>query len=507
MRRAADIEIVLKPKPEGISLQHWLYNEIRTAILEGRLAPGARLPASRNLALQHNLSRGTVLTVFDQLTAEGYIVGAVGSGSFVAPELPDRRPVQAKAAPMTGLTDACKLSRQEVPDTVLSVRGKILARSPFPIRGSSLPARAFRANQPDLTQFPFNIWARISARQSRLSHRNLIANGDAQGFKPLREAIARHLRAARGIAATADNVLIAGSVQQVLDLSARLLLDPGDSAWIEDPGYPGAWMVLEAAGAKVVGVPVDSGGIDVAAGRANAPNARLAYVTAGRQAPLGMPLALDRQLAILAWAEQAGAFVIEDDYDSEYRFTGNPLAAMKSLDVSGRVIYTGTFSKLLFPTLRLAYAVLPDQLIEPFTAALSLTSRHAPLATQMVLQEFIDQGHFGRHIRRMRLLYAERAKTLKQAFDTHLSGLLDMPEITTGLDAPAFFLGEFNDVLACDLAAKAGIETRPLSYYAVERPAPSGLVLGFAAVKSADIEFGAVTLAQVLESYKGRISH
>ncbi|MBI3561662.1 MAG: PLP-dependent aminotransferase family protein [Gammaproteobacteria bacterium] len=499
MKRAAEIEIALKPRPHGMQLQRWLYEEIRAAILTGRLAPGARLPASRDLAKQCKASRGTVLAVFAQLGAEGYLNGAVGRGSFVTSELPDQRPGAAIAtqADLSNKVDLVTgLNRQNI---TLSARGRLLSRTPFKIEGLAHPARAFRPSQPDVSEFPFATWARIAARQSRLAPRSLLASGDACGFRPLRAAIAEHLRAARGIVCSADNVLIASSVQQVLDLSARLLLDPGDEVWMEDPGYLGARMVLEATGANVVGVPVDSGGMKVAAGRASAPNARLAYVTAGRQSPLGYPLALDRRLALLAWADEAGATVIEDDYDSEYRFEGSPLAAMKSLDDSGRVIYAGTFSKLLFPSLRLAYAVLPGQLVEPFSAAMSLTCRYATLAPQTVLHEFIAEGHFGRHVRRMRVIYGERAQALRSAADMHLAGLLHLPTITTGLDAPAFLAEASDDARVTRLAAEAGVEVRPLSFYAGKNTCPSGLVLGFAAVSSEEIEAGARTLAQVLE--------
>jgi len=499
MRRAKDIEIALKPRPEGMQLQRWLYEEIRASILAGRLAPGARLPASRDLARQHTLSRGTVTSVFAQLEAEGYLVGAVGKGSFVAPELPDRRPEIRRTSKVVRSDKVAAATRPLQQGMALSERGKLLARTPFKIEGLAYPARAFRSSQPDVSEFPFDLWARIAARQSRLTPRSMLATGDALGYKPLREAIADHLRSARGIVCSADNVLIANSVQQILDLSARLLLDPGDEVWMEDPGYPGARMVLEAAGAKVVGVPIDPGGMNVAVGRISAPDARLAYVTAGRQSPLGPPLALDRRLALLAWADEAGAIVIEDDYDSEYRFEGSPLAAMKSLDDSGRVIYASTFSKLLFPSLRLAYAVLPDQLVEPFATAMSLTCRHATLAPQTVLHEFISEGHFGRHVRRMRMIYAERAQALRSAADTYFSGLLHMPIITTGLDAPTFLPEGTDDAMVARLAAEAGIEARPLSFYAGSNACPSGLLLGFAAIRSEEIETGARTLAKVLE--------
>jgi GntR family transcriptional regulator/MocR family aminotransferase len=222
------------------------------------------------------------------------------------------------------------------------------------------------------------------------------------------------------------------------------------------------------------------------------------YVTAGRQAPLGPPLALERRMSLLEWARDRDAVIIEDDYDSEYRFEGNPLAAMKSLDRDGHVIYCGTFSKLLFPGLRTAYAILPDRFVDPFVAALSLTARHVPLDQQSVLHEFIADGHFGRHIRRMRMLYGERAEALKSAADRRLSGLLNVPRIIAGLDAPVFLRPGIDDADVARRLAREGIETRPLSLYTIDRPAPSGLVLGFASVGSDAIESGVIALARVL---------
>ncbi|GAB2892408.1 hypothetical protein GCM10027093_29640 [Paraburkholderia jirisanensis] len=562
MRQTIDVDIALAPRPDGMPLQRWLHGELRAAIVSGRLAPGVRLPATRELATRLRLSRGTVLGVFAQLTAEGYIEGAVGRGSFVAAELPDSRleapprvghgergsdmsAAQARerwagTGPSAAVRDAelgsglyadpvlDRCAAQEVlpqefsslgrgaagardangaapanATVGLSARGKLLARSAFALDGRPLPARAFRAGQPDLDAFPFALWARIAARRTRLLHRSMLADGGACGYWPLREAIAAHVRMARGIACSAAQIVIVASVQQVLDLCARLLLDPGDNVWLEDPGYPGARLVFEAAGARIVGVPVDSGGMDVAAGIARAPSAKLAYVTAGRHAPLGPPLAPERRLALLGWARAHGAFVIEDDYDSEYRFEGRPLAALKSLDDSGRVIYCGTFSKLLFPALRIAYAVLPERLVEPFSAALSLTSRHVPLDPQATLHQFIAEGHFGRHARKMRLLYGERAAALREAASRHLAGMLEVPPIVAGLDAPAWLPPGTDDARLAERAALAGIETRPLSAYAVQRAAPAGLVLGFACVEVAQIEAGVRGLAQVLGSIRG----
>jgi len=486
MRRSEDLELALAPRAPGVSRQGWLYAEIRAAVHAGRLAPGARLPPSRDFARQLGVSRGTVLGALAQLVAEGYLVGAVGRGTYVSGRLPSLRGTAARKAGET----AGRLSH----------RGVLLANTPFPLAGRPQPARAFRPHQPDLAAFPFALWNRIAARRSRLSRRAMLGDGDARGYLPLRRAIAEHLRYTMRIDCGEEQVVIVGSVQQALDLCARLLLDPQDEVWMEDPGYPGAAQVFRAAGARVVGVPVDRHGLDVDAGLRLAPRARLAYVTAGRQSPLGVPLSLERRMSLLRWAEQAGACVIEDDYDSEYRYAGSPLAALKSLDTRGRVVYAGAFSKLLFPSLRLAYAVVPDWLGDHFAAALSLTARHASLLPQAVLHEFMAEGHYGRHLRRMRFTYGERAAALEQAIVRRLDGLLALLPITTGLDATAFLPAGADDAAIAKMALAAGLETRPLSAYALDATAPSGLVLGFAAFDRPQIEAGVGILAGVLEA-------
>jgi GntR family transcriptional regulator/MocR family aminotransferase len=495
MRRAADIELTLEPRPPGMPRQAWLYAEIHAAIHRGRLAPGARLPPSRDLARRHGVSRGTVLAALAQLTAEGYLAGAVGRGTFVSAQVP-----LPSAAPPARLAPAA-------PESRLSRRGTLLARSPFPLAGRPQAARPFRPNQPDLAAFPFAVWNRIAARRSRIAQRAMLADGDARGYGPLREAIAERARRAMRIECSAEQVLIVGSVQQALDLAARLLLDPGDEVWMEDPGYAGARCIFDAAGAKVIGVPVDRKGLDVDAGVRRAPRARLAYVSAGRQAPLGVALALERRLALMRWAQRSGAWIVEDDYDSEYRYTGSPLAALKSLDTHGRVIYAGSFSKLLFPSLRLAYVVLPPRLCGPFASALSLTARHVSLLPQAVLHEFMAEGHYGRHLRRMRLAYGERAAALEQAVARRLGGHLAMLPITTGLDATAFLPAGSDDAALARAAHAAGIETQPLSAYAIDAPAPSGLVLGFAPFEPAQIEQGVAALAKIIEAAPSTLAH
>ncbi|HEX6735245.1 MAG TPA: PLP-dependent aminotransferase family protein [Azonexus sp.] len=487
MRRAPEIDFALPPRTPGTTLQQWLYDEIRAAVLGGRLRAGQRLPASRDLARQQGVSRGTVVAVYEQLTAEGYLAGTPGRGTAVSDSLPAvLRPAGRPAAP-----------NGEVPGR-LATAGQRLAATPFPLAEPLAGLRCFRPNQPDLAAFPHAVWNRIAARRANGLRPAAMTYGEAGGEWPLRRALAEHLRVAQRISCRPEQVMIVGSAQQGLDLLARLLLDPGDAAWVEDPGYPGAARVFAAAGAHVAAVPVDAAGLDVAAGVAQAPAARLAYVTAAHQSPLGMALAIERRLALLDWAREAGATIVEDDYDGEFRFAGAPLAALKSLDASGRVVYLGTFSKLLFPALRLAYVVLPEWLVEPFAAGLSLTCRHLSRPLQQVLHDFIADGHFARHLRHMRVLYGERAAALQEACREQLAGALNLLPITTGLDATALLPAGSDDWAVAARLAEAGIETRPLAFYGIARRPPPGLVLGYSAFTPEQIRAGVARMAAAL---------
>jgi GntR family transcriptional regulator/MocR family aminotransferase len=490
-RHAEHQALALPMRPPRVPIHRWLYAEMRAAILNGRLASGQRLPPTRDLAHQFGIARGTAVAVFEQLAAEGYVTAAVGRGTHVASSLPDNL--------FTAVTPRTRLPKTSVRAIRLSDRARPLARSPFPLTGPTTPGGAFRAGQPDLMAFPVALWSRIANRLGRRSQRLFLAGGDVAGYRPLREAIAAYLGTSRGIRCSAERIVLVASVQQGLDLCARLLVNPGERVWVEDPGYPAARSVLEAADAKTVAVPVDAEGLDVALGRRSAPFAKLVYVTPGRQYPLGVTLTLRRRLELLRWAEQSGAVIFEDDYDSEFRFSGPPLAALKSLDSIDRVVYAGTFSKLLFPAIRLAYLVLPERLVDPFVAALSLTARHMPICNQVILSDFIAEGHFSRHLRRMRLLYSERAQALQQAAAIHWGDLLVMPRIESGLDTAVLLRPRIDDRAAAGAAARANIELRPLWGHSQRHPRLRGFVVGFAAVDPPAIFDGARHLARILE--------
>jgi len=484
MRRARELEFALAPRPPGGTLQGWLYGELRGAVLSGRLAPGQRLPSTRDFARQHGISRGSVLAVYEQLIAEGYLAGATGSGTTVSPRLP------GKATPAEAPPAAIAQPR-------LSRQGLRLTGTPFPLReeGAMVP---FRPNQPDVSAFPLPTWRRLSTRYARSRLIREMGYGDAAGYAPLRQAIADHLHYSQRIACDASQVIIFSSCTHALDTCARLLLDPGDSVLLEDPCYPGARQVFKAAGAQLVAVPVDMQGLRTEPPLPVSQDIRLAYVTAAHQAPLGGTLPLERRLALLEWADACNAVIIEDDYDGEFRYDGAPLPALKSLDRSGRVLYLGSFSKLLFPSLRLSYMVLPDGLADAFAAALSLTFRHAPVFQQAVLSDFIADGHFARHLRQMRLLYGERARQFQQECKARFDGLLTVAPISTGLDATVLLPAGMDDRLVAGALDRQGIVTRPVSAYRVRHAPPPGLVLGFSCFDGQAIREGMAQMGAVL---------
>ena len=481
------LALALDPR-SATPLHRQLYDEIRAAVLGGRLSAGARLPSTRALASDLAVSRNTVAGAFDQLLAEGYIEGRPGAGTFVAKELPeDLLRVSPRVLAPTGAA---------APAPELSRRGRMLAATPV------APASrdgAFRPGIPALDAFPRDLWARLAARLYRQSRIDLFSYGDPAGHAPLRRAIAEYLRAARGVNCRWEQVIVTSGSQQALDLAARVLLDPGDTAWVEDPGYFGARGAWMAAGVRCVPVPVDAEGLSVAQGELTAPQARMAYVSPSHQYPLGVTMSLARRMALLAWARRRGAWIAEDDYDSEFRYAGRPLAALQGLDTGGRVIYIGTFSKVLFPALRLGYMVVPAGAVDAFAAARALADRHPPGPSQALLAEFLAEGHFARHIRRMRTLYAERQDALVSAARRECAGLLEVSPADAGMHLVAWLPKGSNDREVSRRAAAAGISAPPLSaYYQHADAARPGLLLGYSCVNRRKIQVSARRLAAAM---------
>jgi GntR family transcriptional regulator/MocR family aminotransferase len=481
----------------ALPLYRQLYNALRGAILAGQLKAGARLPATRALANALAISRNTVMNAYAQLLAEGYIEGEVGSGTYVARTLPDEL-LQARAHTTEG---------QQLPRVgqALSRRGARLASNQVPMSGFSTEFIAFRPGLPALDAFPYELWARLVARRWRRPQRSLLGYGDPTGYGPLRQAIAAYLGEARAVRCQAQQVIVVAGSQQALDLTARMLLDEGDAAWIEDPGYLGARGALLGAGAQLIPVPVDDEGLDVASGAVASQNARLIYVTPSHQYPYGVTMSLRRRLALLEWASQASAWVLEDDYDSEYRYAGRPLAALQGLDGEGRVIYLGTFSKVLFPALRLGYMIVPPDLVDAFATARALVDRHSPAVDQAALADFINAGHFARHIRRMRALYAERQALLVDAARHELSGLLEVHSAEAGMHLVGWLPAGVDDVEASRRAAAYGVGAPPLSMYSLRPLRRGGLLLGYTAVGDREIRDGVQRLAKALHTFKLRV--
>lgn len=465
-----------------------LYDGIRAAILDGRLAPGARLPSTRGFAAELGLARNTVALAFDQLLSEGYVRGTVGSGTYVSPVLPD--------ALLSARRDAVAPPVAEAATGQLSQRGQVLAALEPRPRSTH---RAFPVNRPDFDAFPIDLWGRLMARWWRHPDQALLRARDPAGYAPLRRAIAAYLGSTRALACTAEQVIVTSGAQHALDLAARLLLDPGDRAWVEEPGYRGFRAALGAAGATPIPVPVDAEGLSVEAGLTLAPRARLAAVAPSHQYPLGITMSLRRRLELLDWARAADAWIIEDDYDSEYRYAGRPLAALMGLDGGGRTIYVGTFSKVMFASLRIGYLVLPPGLVEPFRRARSALDDHPPIAAQPALAEFIEAGHFAAHVRRTRALYASRQAVLVDAIGRRLAGLLAVAPDDAGMHLVATLPAGLSDVAVANAADRMGVAVEPLSGYYAGPPQRQGLLLGYTAVDERAIPAGVEKLARAID--------
>jgi GntR family transcriptional regulator / MocR family aminotransferase len=471
-------------------LHRQLYDKLRSGILAGQLSAGARLPSTRTLAAELGVSRTTVVTAFENLLAEGYLEGRVGSGTYVACSLPEE---------VLGVMARPDGPHPPLSGRGLSRRGTLLATTRTTAVEDTGTPRAFRPGVPALDEFPHGVWRRISGSVWRRPSGALLGYGDPAGYWPLRREISAHLATARAVRCDPEQVIVVSGSQQALDLASRVLLDPGDAVWVEDPGYMGARGALSGSGARLVPVPVDEEGLVVAAGIQREPGARLACVTPSHQYPLGVTMSLARRLELLGWAGRSGAWVIEDDYDSEYRYTGRPLEALQGLDAEGRVVYVGTFSKVLFPALRLGYLVVPPDLTDAFTAARELVDRHPPSVEQAVLAEFIASGQFGRHLRRMRSLYAARQEALIEEISQHLSGLLAASPTESGMHLVGWLPAGADDKRASRRAGQQGVEVPPISLYRTHENVRGGLMLGYAAVDEARTCDGVRRLARALE--------
>lgn len=479
----------------AMPLYKQLYERLRAQILSSQLEAGARLPSTRALASELAVSRNTTALAYELLLLEGYIESRVGDGTRVARLLPER---------LLQASDATPARRTQAPPQkpVISRRARILLQPPYEnLLYSHDRARAgsvFRLGQPDVRAFPFDIWARLVARRASRSLQGVARYQSEQGYPPLREAIAAHIGITRGVHCSPDQIIITAGSQGAIDLAARVLLDPGDAVWVEDPGYLGARGALLVAEAALAPVPVDAEGIDVEAGRRLAPHARMAVVTPSHQFPTGVTMSLPRRLALLEWAREAGAWILEDDYDSEYRYSGRPLEALQGLDRTRRTLYVGTFSKVLFPALRLGYLVVPAELVPTFVATRHFIDAHPPLLEQMALADFIAEGHFARHLRRMRVLYAERRDALVSALRAELGDLLDVHAPEAGMHLVAALPSGMRSAQVAQRASTRGLLLQPVSHPSTGSAPRDLLMFGFAGDTPDELRAGVHTLADTL---------
>lgn len=480
-----------KGSPESLHLQ--LDQQLRRLILEGRLKQGTRLPPSRQLARELNCSRNTVLATFEQLKAEGFLTGNTGAGTFVASELD----IDLLASPRKRRKSEVVQQRE----ASLSSVGAALRKAK---RTPSVLGRPFSLAGPDVHLFPSDIWARLSARAWRQRPLDVLRCDDPAGYPPLREAIAAHLHNARNISCTAQQILITAGATQALDLMVRILTEESDPIWVEDPCFVTGINVLTAAHARIVHVPVDEQGLIVEQGIRLAPRARMAMVTPSHQFPLGVVMGLKRRLELLEWANEADAWILEDDYDSEFRYVGRPLPTLQALDSNARVIYVGTFSKVLFESLRLGYVVLPLHIAERVIEARGNLEQSVPIPMQPVLARFIEEGHFAAHVHRMRRVYAARREAVVAFGRKYLDGLLEFSGDQSGLHVVASFspalARRMTEAEGVARAAKSGVMLTGLSHYYAGAPPRPAIVLGYGSVNDDRIEPGMKALAAALRA-------
>src|SRR6266487_544201 len=487
-KTTSSFDFVVRERRSATNLFSLMYDEIRSAILDGRLKRGMRLPSTRELARRYGVSRGTIVGAFYQLHAEGYLEGRAGAGTHVNTRLPD-----------DSLYAKCSIHTSDRAMKLTPFLSKYAQRLAPAADARGQPAQAFRVAEPALDAFPTTLWAQIASLRLRGATRKLLADADPKGYRPLREAVARYLGTARCVRCTTEQVVIVAGIQQALELTARLVVDPGTPVWLEDPCFPGVVDMFKALAAKIIPVPVDKGGLNVTEGQRRCDRARLAYVTPAHQFPLGVTMSLDRRLELLDWVRHSEGLIFEDDYDSEYRYSGRPIPALQGVDQNDSVIFAGSFSKLLFPSLRLGYLIAPSRLIDKFAAARYTMDRHSAVIDQAILCDFITEGHFGRHIRRMRELYASRLSVLRESVRRRLGELLTIPETEAGLNTVGWLGKGVSAEAVARAAAERNVEVMPINRFALKKRRPEGLLLGFGAVDGRELLRGAKELADAVE--------
>ena len=455
-------------------LHRQIYDAYCAAIAGGSLQPGQRIPSTRGLALDLGISRIPVLTAYAQLLAEGYFQSRVGTGTVVSRSLPDQpvtpEPRRGKTGHPTRSSDESVVKRQSLPDPDANYRGW----------------GAFGVGQVDFDHFPFSVWNSLMTRHCRKTNTTYLDYRGPMGLRRLRESLAVYLRTSRGVRCEADQIMIVSGSQQALDLCARVLLGSGSRVWMEEPGYHLARKVFALNGCRVVPVPVDEQGLEVEVGIKRSREARAALVTPSHQYPLGFTMGASRRLQLLDWAEQRQSWILEDDYDSEYRYGNMPIPSLQGLDRNDRVVYIGTFSKVLFGSLRLGYVVVPRELVERFRAVRSAMDISPPTFYQEVLADFICEGHFSRHLRRMRLLYQERRNALLHSLRVVFGPKLEITGEQAGMHLCVMMDG-IRDSEIAQRAAGHKLWLTPLSTSFAGKVARQGFILGFGSTRAEEI--------------------
>ena len=468
-----------------VPLYRQLVSQLRRAITTRQVTYGMRVPSSRQLAKELGVSRLTILSAYEQLTSEGYLEARTGSGTFVGSpiELDEEGAGQSRSRTPVPLND------------LLSSRGQQILKSVDSLQPSR--ANSFRPGVPALDAFPIRLWTRLTNRRLKAAEHEMLTYGASKGYGPLREAIARHLRDVRMIDCDAAQVIVIGGAQRAFLHIAWTLLDVGDPVWFEDPGYHAARDALAVAGARIEPVPLDSEGLDIKRGEADCSLPKAIYITPSSQLPLGKTMSLNRRRELLAFAQESCAWIIEDDLNGEHRYLGRQLPSLQALDRKGCVLHVGSFSKTLFPALRLGYLVVPHELIEVFSAAATLADIAAPTLPQAVLADFISEGHLQSHLRRMRSLYARRQQILVEALQDRMGGFLEVTPVEAGMHLIAWLPDGQDDQAASRRAHAKGIDALPLSNYSL-KPIRPGLLIGFSCVECKHIGPGVHRLAEAL---------
>ena len=480
MAASFDIEAIVLDPSLPANLHRQLYHQLRVLIEKRALASGSALPSTRFLSRDLGIGRNSVISAYDQLALEGYLEMRKGAPPLVV-NLPVRGNTAAKPA---------TIARSH-----LSERGKFLKSQRYHL---GEPGHlVFHPGMPDPDNFPFNTWSKLLARRAKLARNDLFGAYHVQGYPPLREAIARYLTVSRGVNCLAEQIVVTNGAQSAFDLLARLLLDPGDTVWMEEPGYYGAAAAFLAGGAKLAPLAVGDSGWQL-----DPPPSvpRVIFVTPSCHHPLGVTMPMEQRLNLIRLAESWNAWIVEDDYDSEYRFQGHPIPALQGLDVSSRVVYVGTFAKILFPAMRLGFMVVPAAIGDGINSALSATGHFAPLVPQAALTDFMNEGHLTRHLRRMRRLYAARRQYFIDSCAEHLSEWLKLRPTESGIQLVGIFHSGHDDRIVAALAHDQGINVSPLSIQYQHDKGERGLVMGFAASDEKTTRQGMRKLRQILSA-------